>query len=60
MKDTIKTTTKQFSVYAISEIEAKKREIRENWGICANSEYLAELWGELHKMRGYVSCNLNK
>lgn len=50
---------KESSGYTVFEIETKKREIRDNFGITANSKYLAQLWSELHKMRGYISYNLN-
>lgn len=44
--------------YSSIDIEYKKKEIRQNFGTGVDSQYLAELWQQLHKMRGYVSYQL--
>ena len=44
--------------YSSIEIDAQKKKIRQNFGTGVDSKYLAELWQQLHKMRGYVSYKL--
>lgn len=44
--------------YSSIDIESQKKKIRQNFGTGVDSQYLAELWEQLHEMRGYVSYQL--
>jgi hypothetical protein len=44
--------------YSSIEIDAQKKKIRQNFGTGVDSQYLSQLWEQLHKIRGYVSYQL--
>jgi hypothetical protein len=46
------------TIYSSIEIDAQKKNIRQNFGMNVDLQYLSELWKLLHKMRGYVSYQL--